>query len=368
MKVLIITNLPSPYRVDFFNELGLLVDLTVCYERRSASDRASNWKGKSAEYFDEVYSGDWAVGTDRSVGFGLIREARKRLYDYLIISGYASPAVILLITYCKLHKIPYCIESDGGFNKKDNILLHAMKVFLLRKALIHFTTCDEHRNYLQTLGVSKGNIVKYPFSSLLEKDLLPEIISPEKKSLYRQQLHMKERNIVISVGQFIHRKGFDVLLRAADRMDSNIGIYIIGGTPTDDYLAYKEEHKLEQVHFIRFMTKSELKKWYYAADAFVLPTREDIWGLVVNEAMAAGLPVVTTDRCIAGLELVDEGMNGHIVPVEEDILLAARLSGLFDDADKCRDMSINSLNRIKPYTIENMALKHYEVLREMGDE
>lgn len=53
-----------------------------------------------------------------------------------------------------------------------------------------------------------------------------------------------------------------------------------------------------------------------AADIFVHPTREDIWGLVVNEAMAKGLPVITTDRCVAGLELIKNESVGRIVPVE----------------------------------------------------
>lgn len=363
MRILFVTNLPSPYRVDFFNELGRLAELTVCYERERASDRAKNWKGGQAVHFQEVFSGNQEVGAGLSIGFGLIKEARKRRFDFFIISGYASPAVMLLIVYCKLKNIPYCVESDGGFNKKDKAWLYLLKRFLLRKARLHFTTCDEHMNYLMSLGISAKKIIKYPFTSLLEKDILPDVLTPEQKRLHRRQLHMKEQYIVISVGQFIHRKGYDVLLQAACNIDKNIGIYIIGGTPTKEYLAYKQENNLEHVHFVDFMPKNELKTWYYAADAFVLPTREDIWGLVINEAMAAGLPVVTTDRCIAGLELVEEGQNGYIVPAEDSVALAEKISLLFDHLEGLRKMSRKSLALIQPYTIENMAQRHYDVLK-----
>lgn len=366
MKILFITNVPSPYRVDFFNELGQLAELTVCYERESASDRAKNWKGSQALHFQEVFSGNQTIGTDRSIGFGLIKEVRKRSFDFLIISGYASPAVIMLIVYCKLNKVPYCIESDGGFNKKDKKFLYMVKRFLLRKAYLHFTTCDEHIDYLKSLGVRQDRIIKYPFTSLMEKDILPDVLTLEQKQSYRQQLQTQERYIVISVGRFIHGKGYDVLLQAACRIDQNIGIYIIGGTPTEEYLTYKRDNNLEHVHFVDFMSKNELKTWYYAADAFVLPTRKDVWGLVINEAMAAGLPVVTTDRCIAGLELVEEGQNGYIVPVEDDAMLAEMISQLFDNREQLRRMSRRSLETIKPYTIENMAQRHYEVLKAQG--
>ena len=60
------------------------------------------------------------------------------------------------------------------------------------------------------------------------------------------------------------------------------------------------ENDLTNVHFVGFKTKEQLEDYYRAADLFVLPTREDIWGLVVAEAMAYGLGVITTNRCNAG--------------------------------------------------------------------
>ena len=61
------------------------------------------------------------------------------------------------------------------------------------------------------------------------------------------------------------------------------------------------------------MKKPELATYYQAADLFVFPTREDIWGLVINEALSFGLPVITTRKCVAGVEMIKEGVNGSIV-------------------------------------------------------
>ena len=64
-----------------------------------------------------------------------------------------------------------------------------------------------------------------------------------------------------------------------------------------------------------FMRKDQLKEYFLISDLFILPTKEDIWGLVMNEAMGYGLPVITTDKCIAGVELITDEINGYIVPI-----------------------------------------------------
>lgn len=170
------------------------------------------------------------------------------------------------------------------------------------------------------------------------------------------------KKIAISVGQFIHRKGFDVLLRAWAECDKEYELYIIGAEPTAEYIELKKELGLDNVHFEGFKTKEVLKEYYQAADLFVLPTREDIWGLVINEAMANGLPVITTDKCVAGLELIENGVNGYIVPVENSHDLARQINTVLSDDALRQSMSANSLARVRPYTIERMAEVHRNIL------
>ncbi len=362
MKVLFITNVPSPYRVDFFNELGKYCQLTVCFERKRASDRDEKWVGCGAQNFREIYADVQPIGADQSKGKGIVRVIRAEAFDRLIVSGYASPAVAKAIRYCRFHRIPYIVESDGGFFKKDTLLKGIYKKFLLKKAEKHFTTCEEYKKYLLSIGVKAERIEKYPFSSLREADILPRPLSEEEKRTLRRSLGMEEKRVVLSVGQFIPRKGFDLLLAAAGSLPDETGVYLIGGTPTEEYLRLVEEGGLSNVHFLPFMDKESLRKRYRAADCFAFPTREDIWGLVVNEAMANGLPVLTTERCIAGLELIEEEKNGYIVPVEDAGAIADRLKRLLDDGALRAQMAKNNLEKISGYTIESMAKWHAEHL------
>ena len=361
MKVLFLTNIPSPYRVDFFNEFGKYVDLTVIYERHSASDRDSKWKGTKANCFNEIYLNSRCIGTDKTIGFQLIKEIKKHKFDFLVFCGYNSPSVMFAITYCRFHKIPFYIESDGGFNKKDKFPKNLLKKFLICKAKGHFVTCEEYKNYLLGLGVHEERIFKYPFSSIRKDEILSEPVSQTEKLELRKKLKMTEEKIILSVGRFAFIKGFDVLLKATVYLPSNVGIYIVGGEPTDEYLQLKDSLNLMNVHFVGFKTKTELNEYYKSADLFVLPTREDIWGLVINEALSKGLPVITTDRCIAGLELIRNGTNGYIVPVNSETVLANRIIRIFDE-NNGQLLGHNAIFSILNYTIENMSDAHLKFI------
>ena len=94
-------------------------------------------------------------------------------------------------------------------------------------------------------------------------------------------------------------------LEAWDKeLDDKYNLVIVGGGQDEaQYRGYIKERGLKNVYLVGFKPKAEVFEYYKAADLFVLPTREDIWGLVINEAMAVGLPVVSTDMCVAATEL-----------------------------------------------------------------
>ena len=362
MKVLFSTNVPSPYRIDFFNELGKYCDLTVCFERVSASDRDSKWKGADFENFNAVQLDLKLYKEDRSKGNALRDYIKSNSFDIVIFTNYVSPATMKAISYCRMHKKKYYIEYDGGFYKKDGFIQGVIKKYLLGGAAGHFTTCEEHIKYLKSIGINESLIWKYPFTSVTEEDLSKaQSILSEGKENIRKRLGIGEEKVVLSIGQFIHRKGFDILLNAVKKIDKTIGVYIVGGIPTEEYLQLQRELGLNNVHFVGFKTKTELAEYYAASDVYVMPTREDIWGLVVNESMAYGLPVISSDACIAALEMVHEGENGYIVPSEDVDALADAMKKLLLDDDMKTSFSEKSREFVKEYTIQKMAQRHLEI-------
>lgn len=365
MKILFVTNLPSPYRVDFFNELGKKTDLTVCYERKKSSERDERWINEDKRSYKEIYTSAKTLGVDRSIGLGIVRKLRKR-YDYVIISGWSSPSVIVAIIYCQIHNIPYIMEDDGGLINPNGEKHKFVKRLLLRKVVAYFTTTSENVTVMNKLGVKQDKIYKYPFSSVMNRDIEDGLLKKEDINSIRQFLKIKEKNVVLAVGQFIDRKGFDVLLKAFSKMSEDCGLYFVGGEPTKQYLDIVQQYNVKNVHFIGFMGKEKLKLYYAAADIFVHPTREDIWGLVVNEALAAGLPVITTNRCGAGLELIKNDENGFLVNVEDIDKLYEKMQTILYDKELKMKMKKNAVEVIKNYTIEEMASWHFKQLSKIS--
>lgn len=362
-NILFCTNLPSPYRVDFFNEFGKYCDLTVLYERHSSSERDKAWRGENAANFKEIYLDLELVGVDRARGGALRRYIKHHPSDVLIFTNYVSPATMEAILWCRLHNRQYYIEYDGGFNKKDGFLKSILKRILLKGAKGHLTTADEHINYLKSLGIPQDKINKYPFTSVREKDILdPFGITKEHRDELKNALEIAEEKVVLAVGQMIYRKGIDILLKASVGLDDNVGVYIIGGKPNPDISVLKEKLGLNNVHFVDFKVKQDLAKYYMVADVFVFPTREDIWGLVVNEAMAYGIPIVSSRRAIAAQEMIGSGVNGIMAEPESPESFHHAIKTIIENPSLAIEMGNRGIARVKDYTIEKMALAHKRIL------
>lgn len=402
MKVVFLTNLPSPYRVDFFNELGKNVDLTVCFEDcgESNRERDKRWYGTDYDNFHAVF-----LKKITFAGRSICKDVLKYLDSEakIVVCNYHTPTGMLAILYMKSKGIPFYLEADGAFPKEGTGIREQVKRFLISSASGWFSTAEVCDQYYLTYGAKKERIVRYPFSSI-RKEQLDSLMQAsggddvrqqsQQKSMelqqqicqqsqqkfqqsqqqncqqsrhwtrqqFRQQLGMTEQQVVLCVGQFIHRKGIDLLLRVAKYLPERIGVYIIGGTDSTKRQkeVYETHFPQKNIHFLDFCVEEELARYYQAADLFVLPTREDIWGLVINEAMAYGLPVITTNRCIAGLELVEDGKDGYIIPTEDAKALYGKMKYLLKYPDEMHRMGQHAQEKMTGYTIETMAQAHVE--------
>lgn len=368
MKLLFLSNVPSPYRVDFFNELGKYCDLTVLFEKTTSDERDKSWGKYQFNTFKGVFLNGKSISVDTAFCPEIIKYVRDEIFDYIICTTFTTPTGMWAIQYMKRHKISYYLECDGGFAKDGQGIKEKIKKLFISGASGYFSTGRTCSEYYLRYGANLDKIIFYPFSSIKENDIIKRPTSFEVKQEIRSKLGIREEKVVLTVGQFIHRKGFDLLLEASKDITNDIGIYFVGGVPTEEYIQMQEKYKLSNVHFIGFKSKNELKEYYNAADVFVLPTREDIWGLVIEEAMACGLPVISTEKCAAALELVKNGENGYIIPVEDVNKLAKSILSIFNSKEKIEEWGMNSINIVRSYTIEKMVEKHLAVLERMKEE
>lgn len=379
MKILFITNIPSPYRVDFFNLWGQIPDvhLTVIFLEtpEEHKGRSKKWFHTDYTYFKPVFLHE-KVTIRNHIIYKDIFHWLKEKYDGIIFGGYAEPTYMAAMEYLRIHHIPYGIEVDGGLVNNDSLPKLLMKKHFLSSAEFWFSSGNVASNYLIHYGADPDKIIVYPFSSMMKEDLKNALEfaydcdsgeaewrknREECREKAREFLKIKEPIMNLFVGRFIKEKGFDLLIDLLPQLNQSMGYYFIGGQANDKINNFIKEHKLKNAHLLDFKSPKELAVYFRAADLFILPTKHDVWGLVVSEAMAYGLPIVTTDLCGAGLELVEEGKNGVICR-------AGDKSSLKSSLDKIMRMDLNHLGfesyrKIQNYTIENMALTHYEYFK-----
>ena len=365
MKVFILTTVMAPYRVQLFSEIGKKCELYVCFEQMRSSGRDEKWYDASDANFHLVKLKKWESSL-KTIKFDVIKHIRNIRPDVVIAYEYHTNTSLVMLSYCRMNRIPYIINCDGAFVSKS--IKDFIKKIYISKANGFISSGSMADKYLLHYGAKKECIYLNHFTSLHKEDILESVPSVEEQSAARKEKNISESKVILSVGQFIYRKGFDVLLRAVKNLPEDVGVYVIGGKVTSEYEQIVRELSLKNVHFIDFVSPDELKKYFIAADVFVLPTREDVWGLVINEAMACGLPVVTTDRCVAGIEIIKNGVNGFLVPVDDHEALAEAINKIIDNEQLQDSMAVEGLNNIRDYTYENSAQDVISVVHYVCDE
>lgn len=361
-KISFLTQNEGPFRMKWLDELAKYFEITVFHVGEYDPNINMKFIGVPVERLRIV--------DVSKVYFG------KRLYDYhkifsepydlLILDGYGFIAQLLMIIHLKRKRIPYAMNIDGGFlDVKEGIIKKNLKKFFMSGARWYFSTSKDTDAFIKKYAGETAVINRHYFSSVQLNDIRDAIDLEEKLSA-RSELNIKEDYVLIAVGQFIHRKGFDVLIRAMKLVDKRISVYFVGASDISIYSDLITDDIRNQIHFVGFCDTNLLKKYYIASDVFVLPTREDVWGLVIGEAMACGLPVITTNRCLSGMAMITNAVNGYIVEVENEIMLADRIDYLYQHPELTISMAKNNLKLIRQYAIENACkIDRDNIMKEM---
>lgn len=360
--ILILATFPAPYRVEIFNLLAKKFNIIVFWENKLDGTRDANYY--SNNFLFDSYN---LLDADGKLKFKEVNRNLKKFKLYLAYDYYLKNSIITQLK-CKRKNIPYVINSDGAFIKKRSYK-DILKKYLIKNARFCFASGDNAKKYFLYYGAKKENIAIHNFSSLFKNEILLEPVSIVEKEKYKKSLNLPSKTTFISIGQFIERKGFNYLIDAWSNInDNNVQLLIIGGGPLKkDYLECIKQRNIKNIYILDYLDHSKILEYYKASDYFILPTLEDIWGLVINEAMAYGLPVITTDKCIAGLELLKKSNGGIIVKSASSLELQNGIKEILKK--NYNEMSLSNLNCIRDYTYESVAQSHIQVINEIiGEE
>ena len=354
-KILIVFNHPAPYKVRLFNELSKDFDLHVIFERKSASDRSKGF------YFEEKYNftthkiHGLNIGREGKLSFGIKKHLLKNEYNLVIMNGYSHFPEMNAINYLKKWKIPYVLYINGGTVKKESRLKYKIKHHFIRQANAYFSPDEESNKYLEYYGANPKYIFNYPYSTIYEKEIVKT--KPNKAEL-RQELGIKFDKVFVSAGQLIKRKNYLSLVKEWQKFPENHGLFLMGdGKQRKEIETFIKEKNLKNVVLTGFLPREQMFKYFKAADAFLFPSKEDIYGHVINEALSQGLPVISTNKVNASCKLITNDVNGYLLEkLEGDELLKTVEKVLKLDAfDDCVLVA-------KENTIEKMAAAHVSMI------
>lgn len=360
-KLLIIGEFPAPYRVEVFSDLAMYWKSKVYFEYHQDEKRTEEWLSRVS-----IDCGMLDTPKGQKEFWKDIKNIKT--YDAVILYNNCLKNAILLEVFCKIRHVPYFINCDGCNNiKETNPAKKALKCFLMQGAQGYFAGGESAVEYFKYYGAEKERIHLHNFTSLHKEDINIRCLAKEEKTELKSKINMSGNFNVITVGRHIECKGFDIILKAAEKIGDTVDFYIVGGEPSLVNKQFKEEHKLKNVHFVDFLGKDLLRKYYNASDLFVLMTRGDTWGLVVNEAMANGLPIITTTQCVAGVELVENGINGYIINVDDTDMLVDKIIYLRDNEILRTQIAATNIAKMQTNTIDNIAKSHIKVLEDFFD-
>ena len=344
-KVLYISNIEVPYRVQFFNELARHCELTVLYERRKSDNRDKKWAESVRSSYRSEYLDGLRFSKENALSFKIFKYITSD-YDVIMIGCVNSPIQILAMGWMKLLRIPYILNLDGEIHMGKGGLKKWRKQVVLKGASQYIVAGKAAADSLQKV-LPNAKIIPYGFSSLTQSELNSHEAAVDNTA---------RNDTVLVVGQYFDYKGMDVALEAA-RMDPSICYKFVGmGGRTELFRRECRTDELPNVEVIPFLQKEELNLEYQRCAMLVLPSRKECWGLVVNEAASFGMPIVSTWGSGAAVEFLAETYPEYLaVPGDAASLLEKIRRMKTEDKQK---LSQYLLQKSRNYCIENICQTH----------
>jgi glycosyltransferase involved in cell wall biosynthesis len=291
----------------------------------------------------------------------VVREVVRGGYDAIWAHGYAHLTTWLAFAATRARRTPFLIREEQTLLRPRSVVRRTLKRVPLRamfSSSYGLYIGSENRRYLRHYGVRDERLFSAPYC--VDNDSLRAAAADAKptRAATRFQYGFHPGDVVLLfVGKLIPQKNLVTLFNSFTLVTDRVKLLVVGDGPLRSNLAeLARSHGLEQrIVFTGFINQSQLPHIYGAADLFVLPSSSETWGLVVNEALNFGLPVVVSDRVGCGKDLVIPGRNGFIVPYEDHAALAQVLNRLANDTAFRQSLGAEGLCIVDDYSLKACA-------------
>jgi glycosyltransferase len=368
LKALIFYQYLPPWRIDVFNEMGKYYDLTIVFTNANCDGFTYNREDllNKLHNIKTLFLNNGFKICNRPIRFGIFNLI-KVLHPDIIFSHEYSPTSILIALYKQLgifHYKYYLTTSDNlqmaeaasGLKAKSReyVLNHSNGIVVYSKAVKQW--------YQQ----------KFP---MLKIEICPNIQNPQTLLAYRPQFQpiiqkyiskykLTDTNIILYIGRLVKVKGLDLLLTAfAEASLENYKLVIVG--EGDQHIPLLQQTKLlnisEKVIFAGFHSGIELYAWYNIANYFILPSRYEPFGAVVNEALVYGCPVIAS-KYIGAIDFITQN-NGILF----DPLNKIEFIKVIKQASIKYSSTMSERNNLMPCSFNDYVYSFYKINQSYED-
>lgn len=337
-----------------------LSDISIRGARDADFGRAVKWDLDLLSGYEAIFVGGAANKREVAGFWSLVapelwKELRSGRYDALWLHGHGYAANILALLAAKAIGLPVLMRGETHLG-----LPCAGTKAVLRRPLLGtlYGMCDgllaigtANARFYQAMGVPERKLNLVPYSVDNARFITASRLSEQERMEVRQQHGIpQDRPAILYAAKFTARKRPADLLHAALRLKSAnrpFSLVMVGSGGLEQELRdFCDREKLENIIFPGFINQSELPRLYGACDVFVLPSENEPWGLAVNEAMCARLPVVVSKEVGCSADLVENGVTGYTPRVGDIDELSAALLHLISDPVARSRMGREALERI----------------------
>lgn len=348
-RIAIVTNIPSPYRVTFFNELHKIIGNNLLVMYCAGNEPNRKWIVSNL-YHNHVFLKKNILNFLSKyiyLNIDIINQLKKFSPDIIITGGF-YPTMLLAIIYARTKKLVHFINSDSwSLTESDLRFYHKF----LRKILYKSTD-----GFLPVSLKGKKNFelnYKIPEEKIT---IVPYVIDNNN---YIKHIRNEKKYHLVFSGQFIERKMPFFFIEVCKELNSRIkdlSVLLLGDGPLfkpSIELLEKNKIKYYSAGFVQPMDIPNIMSY---AKLLLFPTKQDGWGVVVNEAFALGLPVITCDNAGVSHDLVINGDNGYVLNLDIDLWVEKTYEVLINK-NLYDYLSRNALKKIMEYSPTKIANK-----------
>ena len=355
-RLVILTEIISPYRIPLFNALAqnAEVDLHVIFLAETDPDLRQWQIHKEGIEFSYQILRSWRRRFGRYnalLNRGVGRALAEAAPDVILCGGYNYVASWQALFWARAYNVPFFLWSESNVQdlRRGHVVVELLKTKFLRRCSGFVVPGQSALEYLRIQKVEERTVFVAP--NAVDNDFFA---ARRDAVRWRRELDLPERYFLF-VGRVVREKGVFELLSAYAKLEESmrqqVGLVLVGDGACRPQLELQAASiSPGVVRFAGFAQQGQLATHYALAEMLILPTYTDTWGLVVNEAMACGLPVIVSKVAGCAADLVKENWNGLLVEPRDVSSLTSAMRSLADRPDLRATMGANSMQHISRYS------------------